>query len=232
MKIFAFYLCLFSVLTLAATAQENINASHKIMGMDTTGVEAKLIGIAMTRPSYDITLHQEYIARHELSKARNSWLNLLSITLDYNQFDFQPSANNTAYVYPKYFFGLTIPLGYIFSRGSEIKTAKENQVIARDTRAEAARTIVASVKTKYRTYLNYQSMLAVQNIVVNDEQAVFLQVEKNFRDGKATIDSYNSASKVFNSAILQQLQYKLLSDQTKVDLEHDLGMTLEEAIKQ
>ena len=123
-------------------------------------------------------------------------------------------------------------MGLIFSRGSDIKIAKENQAIAKDNREEAERTIIAEVKTKYRTYLNYQNMLAVQNIIVNDEQAAFLQIEKNFRDGKASITDYNSASKAFNVTILQQLQYKLIADQDKVDLEQMLGMSLEAALKQ
>jgi outer membrane protein TolC len=225
------FLCMVSV---HGSAQSTINATQKVNTMDTLGVEAKLIRIALTRPSYDVTYHQVRNARHALSIARNSWLNLLSITLDYNEFDLshKTSATNTAYVYPKYFFGITIPIGYIFSRGSEIKTAKDNQLIAQDNRLEAERTIIADVKTKYRTYLDYQSILAVQNIVVNDEQAAFLQIEKNFRDGKASITDYNNASKGFNSTVLQQLQYKLLADQTKVDLEHILGMALEDALKQ
>lgn len=222
---FSLIFILFSLSSLAQDANNN----HKIMGLDTTGLEAKLIRIALKRPNYDITYHQILNAQHELSKARNSWLNLLTISLNYNQFDFT-APPNAAYVYPKYFFGLTIPLGYIFSRGSDMKIARENEVIAKDNQQELARTIVASVKTKYLTYLNYQSLLAVQNTIVNDEQAVFLQEEKNFRDGKVSIETYNNASKVYNSSIIQQLQYKLLSDQTKIDLEKDLGMTLEEAI--
>lgn len=213
-----------------AAAQDAPAGAPKVSPKDTSGIEAKLVLIALKRPEYDAAYHLIRNSNHELSKARNSWLNLLSITLNYNQFDFTPQTG-AAYVYPKYFFGLTIPVGFIFTRFSDIKIAKENQVIARDNQQELARTIAADVKTQYRTYLNYQSMLAVQINIVNDEQAVFLQVEKNFRDGKTGIDAYNTANKTYNSAILQQLQYKLLSDQTKVALEHDLGMTLEDALK-
>lgn len=203
--------------------------------MDTAGVEQKLIRIALQRPSYDATYHAIRTSNHQLSMAKNSWLNLLSVSLNYNDLDFKKYSNNATaptYVYPKYFFGLTIPIGYIFSRGSEIKIARENQAIAKDARLEAERTIVADVKSKFRTYLNYKNMLDVQNVIVNDEQATFLQAEKNFRDGKASIDAYNKASMEFNGSVLQQLQYKLMGDQVKVDLEHVLGMTLEEALTQ
>ncbi|TDX01903.1 TolC family protein [Dinghuibacter silviterrae] len=220
---------------LAITTRAQNSGGKKIAGIDTTGVEQKLIRIALQRPSYDATYRAVRTANHQLSEARNSWLNLLSLSLNYNDLDFKhysSTATAPTYVYPKYFFGLVIPIGYIFSRGSEIRIARENQAIAKDARLEAERTIVADVKSKYRTYLNYQNMLDVQNIIVNDEQATFLQAEKNFRDGKASIDGYNTASKAFNGAILQQLQYKLMADQVKVDLEHVLGMTLEEALVQ
>jgi outer membrane protein TolC len=227
-------LCL-ALFVLGARAQSTINASQKIVGMDTSGAEQKLIRIALTRPAYDVTYRQIRNANHQLSLARNAWLNLLTISLNFNDQEFyhqKTIPGQATYVYPKYFFGVTIPVGLIFSRGSEIRIAKENQAIAKDNREEAERTIIAEVKSKYRTYLNYQNMLAVQNIIVNDEQAVFLQVEKNFRDGKNSIDDYNSASKAFNVTILQQLQYKLIADQDKVDLEQMLGMSLEAALKQ
>ncbi len=213
-------------------AQQSIKASQSLARMDTAGTEARLIQIALLRPSFDAATHQVKLANHQLSEAKNSWLNLLSLSLNYNELDFSHNTGPAAYVYPKYFFGLTIPIGYIFSRGSEIKIARENQVIAKDNRLEAERAIVADVKSKYRTYLNYQSIAAVQNIMVNDQQAAFLQAEKNFRDGKVSITEYNDASKAFNTTVLQQLQYKIQADQVKVQLEQDLGMTLEEALKQ
>ena len=231
-----FVLCLLlALLTVGARAQTTINASQKIVGMDTTGVEQKLIRIALTRPSYDATYRAIRSANHSLSLAKNEWLNLLSISLNFNDQEFYHQKSvpgQTTYVYPKYFFGVTIPIGVIFSRSSEIRIARENQAIAKDNQAEAARTIIANVKAKYRTYLDYQSVLAVENIMVNDQQAAFLQVEKNFRDGKITLDDYTNASRTFNGSILAQLQYKISCDQIKVDLEQMLGMTLEEALKQ
>jgi outer membrane protein TolC len=202
--------------------------------MDTAGVEQKLIQLALQRPSYDATYRAVRSADHSLSLAKNAWLNLLSISMNFNDQEFTHQTTipgQATYVYPKYFFGVTIPIGTFFSQGSQVRIARENQAIAKDARLEAERTIIADVKSKYRSYLDYQAMLAVQNTIVNDEQAAFLQAEKNFRDGKITIVEYNTASKAFNSTLLQQLQYKLTADQVKVDLEKMLGTTLEDALK-
>lgn len=232
MRIFVPTLLLLCV-ALGSQAQTSLTASQKITGMDTAGVEQKLIRIALTRPSYDATYRAIRAANHNLSLAKNAWLNLLTITLNFNDQEFyhqKTIPGQQTYVYPKYYFGVTIPVGVIFSRSSEIRNAREQQAIAKDNREEAERTIVADVKSKYRTYLNYQNILAVENIMVNDQQAVFLQVEKSFRDGKVTLDEYTIASRNFNSSVLQQIQYKLTADQTKVELEQILGMSLEDAI--
>ena len=191
------------------------------------------VRIALKRPDYDVTYHQIRTSDHELSKAKNSWLNLLAISLNYNETDFEKKSTSTAnqYVYPKYFFGITIPVGLIFTRSSDIKIARENQAIARDHQLELVRTIRADVQSKYRSLLNYQAMLAVQNIIVTQQQAEFLQEEKNFKDAKIGIEIYNTASKNFNNEILRQIQYKMQMDQVKVDLEQILGMPLEDAIK-
>lgn len=210
-------------------------AGPKINGMDTAGVEQKLIRIALTRPSYDATYRAIRTANHNLSLAKNAWLNLLTISLNFNDQEFyhqKTIPGQQTYVYPKYYFGVTIPVGLMFSRSSEIRNAREQQAIAKDNREEAERSIVADVKTKYRTYLNYQSILAVQNAMVNDQQAVFLHAEKDFRDGKVTLEDYTIASRAYNNTLLQQLQFKLTADQTKIELEQILGMTLEDALKQ
>ena len=38
----------------------------------------------------------------------------------------------------------------------------------------------------------------MQNQVVDDEQANFLQVEQKFKNGTATLEAYNEASKKYN----------------------------------
>ncbi len=233
MRKLSFLFILASSISVSLLAQETITASRRVIGLDTSGaIEERLVALAMKRPMYDVSVHNRATADHELSKAKNGWLNLLTISLNYNDQEFVSHSNNPyGQVYPKYYFGVTIPIGLFINRASDIKIARENQVIARDNQEELGRTIRAEVLTKYRAYVTYQELIAVQNIIINDEQAVFLQTEKNFRDGRTSIDLYNVASKNYNDEIIKKLTYKISSDGVKLELEQMLGTTLEEALK-
>src|SRR5271167_1067860 len=78
-----------------------------------TANEKRLVELALQGPEYDVTVHQNVIDELTLKKTKTTWLDLLSISTNYNDQTFaKPSTANgqTAYVYPKFFFGITIPL--------------------------------------------------------------------------------------------------------------------------
>src|SRR5579872_1446983 len=71
-----------------------------------TAIENRLVALALLGPEFDATVHQNRISDLELKRAKNQWLNLLSVSTNYNDQTFAKSGT-AAYVYPKYFFGLT-----------------------------------------------------------------------------------------------------------------------------
>lgn len=195
-------------------------------------VEEKLVLIAMARPSYDAATHARNNATHQLSKAKNAWLNLLALTTQFNETDFEkPPVGQTQYVYPKYFFGVTIPIGILFSQSSDVRIARENQFIARDEQEELARTIRAQVVGRYRAYVIFQEELRLESNDLNDELIAFKAAQKDFRDGKLTLEAYNTASRAYTSEVTRKLGLELQSDAAKTDLEQSLGMPLEDALR-
>ena len=198
-----------------------------------TAIENRLVQLALAQPLFKQTESQNKILDYQLRKQRNSWLNLLSLSTSYNDQSFAKPTNvgNTAYVYPKYFFGLTIPIGLIVSNGTDIKITKESKLIAEEQKAEQAKTIRASVLSNYKQYKAGEKLLAIQNQVVDDEQANFLQVEEKFKDGTTTLDLYNDASKKYNDEQVKVINLQLQQDLIKLELERLIGMRLEDALK-
>lgn len=201
--------------------------------VDSTSItEERLVQLALQRPLYKQLEFQKKISQHELSKAKNAWLDLLSISANYNDQTFAPKSNNqTNYVYPKYYFGLTIPLGLIFNSSSNIKIANENLSINTLKQEELARSVRAEVLSKYKQYRAYDQLLAIQNQIINDQKAEFLQTEQKFSDGTVTIDVYNAASKAYNTELVNRINIQLQQDLVKLDLEEMIGMKLEDALK-
>lgn len=217
-----------------ASAQRSGEEPVGIHDVDTNrAVEDKLVLIAMNRPAYDETIRARNNAVHQLSKAKNDWLNLLAITMSFNEQDFEkpPAGQTTTYVYPKYFFGVTIPIGILFSRSSDIRIARENQYIAKDRQEEMASTIRAAVVGRYRAYVVYQLEIRMQTAIINDEQVAYQNAQKDFKDGKITLEVYNTASKGYAAEVTRKLSLILASDAAKTDLEMSLGMPLEDALR-
>ncbi len=207
---------------------------NRVVITDTSAAfEEKLVRLALNGPTYNESEYQKKISEHELTKAKNSWLDLLTISTNYNDQSFAPKNTQTTqsnYVYPKYYFGISVPVGLIFTRGSDIKIAKENVSINKDRQLELERNIRADVLSKYKQYKSYGELMAIQNELIDDEQAVFLQTEQKFRDGTITIDVYNTASKNYNAEVANKINLQLQQDLVKLEIEKLIGMRLEDAL--
>jgi outer membrane protein TolC len=193
-------------------------------------IQERLVQLALAGPVYDVSGHEIAAAQQNLSKAKRSWLNLLSISADYNDQTFA-KPTQTAYVYPKYFFGVTIPIGLFFSMGPDIQREKENVAIAHDNQEQLARTIRADVLGKYTQYKTYATLIAIQNNVVDDEEALRKQTEKKFQDGTISIEQYNLANKIYGDDLTRKLNLQLQQDLVKIDIEKMIGISLESVLK-
>jgi outer membrane protein TolC len=191
-------------------------------------IEEKLVMLALEGPQYSQTGHQINISQDNLMKARRAWLNLLSISANYNDQTFAKTLPaQGGYIYPKYFFGLTIPIGLFFTMGPDIKSAKEGVANSRNAQEQMARTIRADVLTKYTQYKTYGALIGLQNTTVDDEQAALKQVEKKFKDGTISIEQYNTASKIYSDDVARKLNLQLQQDLVRIDLEKMIGTRLE-----
>lgn len=219
--------------------QDNISHSasmQKLLGRgiaDDTAIENKLVRLALAQPQYKQTEAQNKILEYQLKKQRSNWLNLLSLSTSYNDQSFANKANSstTAYVYPKYFFGVTIPIGMIVGNGTDIKITRQSQTIAKGQQEELAKSLKAEVLKDYKQYKANEKLLIIQNQVIDDEQISFMQTEQKFKEGTTTLELYNEASKKYNDEIVKGIDLQLQQDLIKVELERLIGMSLEDALK-
>lgn len=227
-KRFIFYtlLCMFVAQTITAplNAQQGSTASQKKAD---SIVEARLVELALKGPLYTGAEHQNKINEYELKAAKNSWLNLLTISANYNDQTFAKTNAQNAYVYPKFFTGINIPLGTIFSR-TGVKAAKEGVEISKINQEQLQRNIRAEVLSKYKQYKTYQEYIVLQKSVADDYQAAFLQIEANASE--TPIEKYNLASKNFSEEQTKLLNLQLQRDLIKIDIEKMIGVDLDTLI--
>ncbi|HVS97526.1 MAG TPA: TolC family protein [Puia sp.] len=190
-------------------------------------IEIRLVNLALQGPQYEALGHKVAINEAQLSQARRAWFNLLTISLNYNDQTFAKPIPGAAYVYPKYFFGLVIPIGMFFTMGPQIHAASENVKVARNNQEDLARNLRMEVLSKYRTYKNYESLILLQNTVVNDQVAALTQTEKKFRDGIVSIEQYNLANKSVSDEKAKLFNLQLSLDLERLDIERIIGTSLD-----
>jgi len=193
-------------------------------------IQAKLVALALQAPRYEALGHQVNAALSQEDLAKRSWLNLLSISTNFNEFDLSKQ-ESSQYVYPKYFIGLTVPIGLFFTIGPQVKAARENVQATQDSQEELARTLRMEVLSKYATYKNYGALILLQNTSMVDQQAALNQVETKFRDGTATIEQFNLANRSYNDEKVKMLNLQLSQDLVRLDIERMIGVSLDSVTK-
>ncbi|HEY0067219.1 MAG TPA: TolC family protein [Flavisolibacter sp.] len=218
-------------LLLLLCIQAGAQTSRPRTAADSAAIEEKLVELALQGPAYKTGEHQNKVYEYQLKSAKNSWLNLLSISTNYNDQSFAKSSTpGTAYVYPKYFFGLTIPLGTIFSR-TEVRAAQEGVAIGELSQEQLRRSIRAEVLSKYKQYRAYQELIALQAEMLNDMEVELMQTEEKFKKGTVTIDIYNAAQRNINGEKTRMINLELQRDLLELDIEKIIGTDLQSVIR-
>ena len=218
----------------ASTQPTPTGLSRYLVDDEDTVIENRLVALALNGPEYDASTHQTRINELDLKKTKQTWLNLLTLSTTYNDQSFKTPGSGPGqptYVYPKYFFGITIPLGIIFSQGTSVKQARESLAYGKDQQEQLARRIRADVLTKYRQYKYYAGQVELQAELINDVLANSSQAEDNFKKGTISVEAYIATQRAANDEISRNMNLKLQQDMTKIDIERMIGIPLDEVIR-
>jgi outer membrane protein TolC len=232
-RFFVFFFLIF--ITADLSAQNNPSATQvnnpKLNGVDTTGltIEEKLVTLALNGPSIKTLTNQSKINEYQLRAAKNTWVNLLTLSANFN--DQNAFARNQAatFVFPRYFFGVNIPLGTLLSRTS-VKAAKEQLAISKNNMEQLQRDIKADVLSKYKEYQITGELMAIQSQTLDDEETAYLQAKEKFRNGIITIEEYNIAQKKYNAELSAKLNLQMQRDLKKLEIERLIGTSLENVL--
>ncbi len=208
------------------------SADSAIIHNDSLSIEDKLVALAINGPLFKSSESQNKINEYLLKAAKNQWINLLTLSAnlnDQNTFIQNPNVANNV-VFPRYFFGVNIPLGTILSRTS-VKSAREQVKISKNNQEQLARSIKAEILSKYQRYQNLAELIKLQTDILDNEETAFLQAKDKFRNDQITIDVYNVAQKLYNLELSKKLSLQLEQDLIKLDIERMIGVSLDNIVK-
>ncbi|MBA2746244.1 MAG: TolC family protein [Flavisolibacter sp.] len=210
-------------------AQKTKPATPVVRDTSLSAVEAKLVELALKGPAVQEAIHRNKINEYQVKAAKMNWVNMLTISTNYNDQSFVNNSNANI-VYPKYFFGFTVPLGTLLSK-TQVRAAEEQVKISVNSEEQLRRNIKAEVVGKYKQYRAIGQIIVIQRELMDDVQAALITSEENFRKGTITVEAYNSAQRSKNEEASRLINLQLEQDLIKLDIERMIGTSLESVIK-
>ena len=195
----------------------------------------KLVELALQHPS--IT---EFSVRKEMNKydkriASAAWLNHFTAAGNLNEFTINKSnAPNNANFFPRYNFGVMLPLGHLISVPNSVKKAKAEAKLLDKQREADVLAIKSTVLQLYEEYAASKQLYELHLPLMEDALQHHLRMEAQFREGSSgvTLELYKEAYNQYNGAMVKKIQLEKDLRKNKLLLEEVIGTTLEDALKQ
>lgn len=237
MKKHLLVLSLFMIAALGLKAQvQQTTKSTKDYTQD--DIKDKLVQLAYNNPSIKIRDYEKEKTVAERQKAGAMWLNYVTASANFNEVTLKTyKSNNTTDIrnqiyYPLWNVNVTVPLGSLVGKSSDVKVARKNMQIATAEQEVARRQVKAMVLSKYHDYLMTKEMLTLQNEITDDDYTAFQTAETKLANGSISYESYTQSSQRYNDDRNKKLSLERDLANVKLDIEEIIGVRLEEVISQ
>lgn len=236
MKKYLFFSFLLIVTSFGLKAQVQTTKTTKDYTQD--DIKDKLVQLAYNNPSIKVRDYERDKTIAERQKAGAMWLNYVTLSANLNEVTLKTyKSNNTNDIrnqiyYPLWNVNITVPLGSLVGKSSDVKVARKNVQIATAEQEVAKRQVKAMVLSKYHDYLMTKEMLGLQNEVTEDDYTAFQTAENKLANGSISFESYTSASQRYNDDRNKKLSLERDLANVKLDIEEIIGVKLEEVIGQ
>ncbi len=165
-----------------------------------------LVALAMNNPRirYNADLAEQFNQLYRKSKV--GWLNAITIQGNLNEFSINENAAiRSENLYPRYNFGLNVPLGFpwVTSRQTKSDYAK-SQAMLEEVETER-RNVRKEVLINYHEYTMNKRLLELQEQVISDWHIIYLKTEEKFRKGQVTLESFYGTTRIYNDELNQEV---------------------------
>ncbi|PUZ23160.1 hypothetical protein DCC81_22445 [Chitinophaga parva] len=192
-------------------------------------LKERLVELAMNNPSLKVWDEKKEVTKYDQNRAKAGWLNMFVASGNLNEFTIKGSSSNNT-LYPRYNFGLNVPLGNFIAIPAEVKAAKANGR-AIDQQKEADKLALKSaVLRAYEDYAANKQLYELQLPLLEDALNHYQEVESKFKQGDQNYDVINDAYRIYNAEKVRKINLERDVKQSKYVLEAIIGTTLEEVL--
>lgn len=231
MKSIIFFFIAISHITVAQTVDYNqIIPSSSNPNLE---LSEKLVVLAwMNNPQNEVVRREFNIAQVELTQAKWSWLDIVSLNGNLNEYTINPSEQLNDGIgrlnqYPRYNVGARINLSIFSDKPAEIKKSREQIEIAEANINTQKLAIRAAVLTAYQNYLMYEELLQLQIESTEDAYSSHALAEQQFQNGNLTLEEYTMSLNNYNVARKARIVAENDLMNSKIALENLIGVPIE-----
>lgn len=193
--------------------------------------EEKLVQLAWkNHPSNQLLYNKLQVAKHETKIASSEWLNTIRITGNLNEFTIDQSndVNNRAQFFPRYNFGVQIPLGIFSGTSNQVKKGRQLEQVAQYNIEAQKLEVRALVLTLYNNYIMHREIFNLKSQELEEATASFVLLEQRFKTGEEKYDRYSAGLSALNKVKIDRVQAQTNYFNAKLELEQMIGLELED----
>lgn len=191
-------------------------------------IKNRLVRFALKNPAFLADDAAIEIAVLNRKKANSSWLSSVNVGGNLNEFSINNSPAGN--FYPKYNFGVLIPLDIYSRNKNERLVGDQNIIIANAAKDQRINEIKAETLIRYENYKEQKELVNLEKISVDNNYSDYLSAQGNYADGTITVDVLN---KTYQGYVLEQFKLVTLKKQLNVaiiQLEEIIGVSLSKAL--
>ncbi|MEC5144373.1 TolC family protein [Chitinophaga sp. 212800010-3] len=194
-------------------------------------LKERLVELAVTNPTMRVLDAKKKVAEYDVNRAKAAWGDMFIASGNLNEFTIKgTNSNNT--LYPRYNFGVNVPLGHLVSIPNEVKAAKANIKVVDEQKNAEALNLKSAVLRAYEDYAANKQLYELQLPLLEDAYNHYKQVEQKFSSGDHSLDveGLNNAYRIYNAEMVRKVTLERDVKQSKLVLESIIGTTMEEVL--
>lgn len=220
---------LFVCFSITATSQTQADSLRMLPD---SLIKERLVQLVMDNPALHASDAMVGTAEYELKRAKTSWLNTINVSGNLNELVINNATINglpASTLFPKYNFGLTIPLG-LFGR-QEKNIAREKIRLYEAQYEENRRALVKRVLIRYEEFKEKRELFELQRQMTDGQLATYQNKQRDFASGKSTDPGeINKEYQLYVEQKSKQRTREMEYNVARLELEELIGMRLEDAL--
>lgn len=195
-------------------------------------LEERLVQLAWANhPENKIFQNEVESSAYKIVDKKAAWLEKILIQGNLNEFTLAGSDDVRSQFFPRYNFGISIPLGIFVQIPQEVKIAKKEYESAIESVNARKLYIRSETLKRYQNYQRLKETFDIQSQMTQDVENQLSLTESKFKSGEETFENYSKVLEKLNHQKMNLLNTKYDLNLAIIELEELIGLKLEEVLQ-